>query len=189
MRVVCLWFRVTSQHTHEISAQQEERCNTVITVVLTVLNNETSPVMEKGGVGGGPGDALRGDGTSNLRLNNTDSKNTHHDLCRGVSYQGVYEQTSGAAEDAVKDGGIGDLLLLLLVYHSLHKQLQDSLVLHIYCFFLHIYIGSYHQPSPLLVFTTNSSRLTLAACTPFSCPCSFSQICPSLAGDTSRSPM
>lgn len=74
MRVVCLWFRVTSQHTHEISAQQEERCNTVITVVLTVLNNETSPVMEKGGVGGGPGDALRGDGTSNLRLNNTVAK-------------------------------------------------------------------------------------------------------------------
>lgn len=64
----------------------------------------------------------------NVRLNYTDTKNTHHYLCRCVSYQGIYEQTSGSAEDTVKDTWIGHLLLLLLVYDSLHKQLQDSWV-------------------------------------------------------------
>lgn len=65
----------------------------------------------------------------NVRLSHADTKSAHHYLCRCVSYQGIDEQTSGSAEDAVKDTWIGHLLLLLLVYDPLHKQLQDSWVL------------------------------------------------------------
>lgn len=50
-------------------------------------------------------------------------------MCRGAFYQAVHEQPFGSAEDTVKDDGIGDLPLLLLVHNSFHKQLQGREIL------------------------------------------------------------
>lgn len=60
--------------------------------------------------------------------------NTHHYMCRGAFNQAVQEQPSGSTEDAVKDPGIRNLLLLLLVHESFHKQLQDrnSIIIKVY---------------------------------------------------------
>lgn len=58
-------------------------------------------------------------------LNNVpEAARSHHYMRRGASYQAVQEQPSGSTEDTVKDPGIGNFLLLLLVHNSLHKQLQ-----------------------------------------------------------------
>lgn len=109
----------------------------------------------------------------NVGVNYTDTENTHHYLCRCVSYQRVYEQTSGSAEDTVKDTWIGHLLLLLLVYDSLHKQLQDSWG---FAQFSTCRPPTISQFSIEQRVTTKCMRLTLAARTPCSWPRSFSHI-------------
>ena len=60
--------------------------------------------------------------------------NTHHYKRRGASYQAVHEQPPGSAEDAVKELRVGNLLLLLLVHNSPHKQLRHRDILCHYSF-------------------------------------------------------
>lgn len=54
-------------------------------------------------------------------LNNDPECHSHHYMRGGASYQAVHEQPSGSTEDTVKNPGVGNLLLLLLVHNSLHK--------------------------------------------------------------------
>lgn len=62
---------------------------------------------------------------------------TYHNECRSVFYQAVHEQPSGSTEDAVEGPRIVELLLLLLIYDSLHKQLEDKVTSVQCCDFLH----------------------------------------------------